>query len=191
MRQPKWDDPIESMREFLKFAVPLAAAADPLAKRAELPADELGLWEPRMRALIGRGGEALVGYGDQLTHTARYPAQRKLARTAAGELAYGIAAAALLRIHELRQRSDWELEQIRATPPGHLQQGADTARFGGGAPGEAARSIGAWTTVLALLALLAEGGADFQGMHWCAVSGCPTTAWFDHVDDIRIRWGQP
>lgn len=95
MQQPKWDDPVGDLREFLLFAVPLAAA-DLLAKRAELPANEERFWEPRMRGLIARGGLALGGHGDQLEHTPRYPAHHKLARRAAGELVYGIAAAALL-----------------------------------------------------------------------------------------------
>jgi hypothetical protein len=92
-----------------------------------------------------------------------------------------LAAMVPLRIQELREEPDWALEQIRAALPDRLQRGADAMQFGGGTQGVAGQSIGAWTTALALLALQAQGGVDFQGMHWCAVPNCRASSRFDHA----------
>jgi hypothetical protein len=93
-----------------------------------------------------------------------------------------LACAVPLRIQELRDQPEWALDQIRATLPERLQQGADAMQFGGGAPGEAALTVGAWTTALALLALQADGGVDFAGHHWCATPNCRAANRYDHAD---------
>lgn len=92
-----------------------------------------------------------------------------------------LAMAVPLRIHELRDQPDSALDKIRADLPDRLQQGADAMQFGGGNRGEIGRSIGAWTTGLALMALQAEGGIDFQGMHWCAIPNCRAGSRFEHA----------
>jgi hypothetical protein len=103
-----------------------------------------------------------------------------------------LAAMVPLRIHELRDQPDWALEEIRAALPDRIQKGADTVQFGGGKRGEAGQSIGAWTTGLAFLALQAEGGVDFQGMHWCAIPHCRAASRFDHADpDWDEPWPSP
>lgn len=94
-----------------------------------------------------------------------------------------LACAVPLRIHELQQEPEWVLEQTRSGLLERLQQGADAMQFGSGGDGEAGLAIGAWTTALALLALQAEGGVDFAGLHWCAIPHCRASSRFDHAND--------
>jgi hypothetical protein len=95
-----------------------------------------------------------------------------------------LAFAVPFRIDELRDQPDWALEEIRAGLPERLQQRADVAMFGGGRPGEARQYVGALTTALALMALQADGGVDFAGLHWCAIPHCRASSRYDHGDDL-------
>lgn len=99
-----------------------------------------------------------------------------------GLLRTHLAFAVPLRIEELQQQPDWALDQLAATLGDRILT-ADAMQYGGGRPGEAARSIGAWTTTLALLALRSDGGIDFNDQHWCALSGCRASSRYEHAPD--------
>jgi len=95
MEQPKWDTPIEDLREFLQFAVPLRAATLAQDLRGYSP-------DETRRLLIGQvrsGGTALGSYGDALQFSDGRPRTGKrrdrVIRTT-DDLVGGIAAAALL-----------------------------------------------------------------------------------------------
>lgn len=96
-----------------------------------------------------------------------------------------LAAAVPLRIDELRDQPDWALEEIRAGLSDRMQKGTDSMLFGGGSKGEVAAAVGAWTTAIALMALQAEGGVDFAGMHWCSIPHCRANRRTDHADDTE------
>jgi hypothetical protein len=98
-----------------------------------------------------------------------------------------LAFAVPLRIDELRGQPDTTLQRIWTGVRDRLQTGADSMQFGGGTPGDTGRSVGAWTTAFALLALQADGGVDFIGLHWCAIPHCRAASRFDHADDTEPR----
>lgn len=85
-----------------------------------------------------------------------------------------------LEIETLRGQPDWALETLRTAVADKLQQGGDTLQFGGAGAGTA---FAAHVRALALLALQAEGGIDFAGLHWCAIRCCRAASRFDHAED--------
>ncbi|MFE5871616.1 hypothetical protein ACFQ6V_23630 [Streptomyces roseifaciens] len=86
MKQPEPPDPIDELREFLRFAVPLRTAA----LIAEYPPRELERVLPVL-------AQQWVGYaGDTLIFPSTVPAVRRTAIQTASSLATAIAAAALL-----------------------------------------------------------------------------------------------
>jgi hypothetical protein len=92
-----------------------------------------------------------------------------------------LSVAVPLEIDNLREQPDWMLDDLRTTLARDIQLNADTMQFGRGMPGQAAAGLVAQARVLALLALRAEGGVDFCGLHWCAVPCCGAATRFDHA----------
>lgn len=78
------------------------------------------------------------------------------------------------------------IAELRAAPPDQLLamarqiQHGDDVLYGGT---HTAADTGALITTLAVLALTAEGGVDFAGMHWCTVEHdvCPARPVFGHL----------
>lgn len=88
-----------------------------------------------------------------------------------------------LEIRRLLDMGPDDIAALADTLRDRLQFGADTMLFGGGQPGEAARATADWTRALAVLAVTAEGGVDFAGLHWCADPACRATTRYDHAGD--------
>ena len=84
-----------------------------------------------------------------------------------------------LEVERMRGWSPEELEAARADLRDLIHQGADAMQFGGASAGAA---LTRWAQALALLALVAEGGVDFAGLHWCAVPGCRARSRYEHAD---------
>jgi hypothetical protein len=85
-----------------------------------------------------------------------------------------------LQIETLRDQPDWALDALRTAVADRLQQGGDAMQFGGDGAGMA---FAAHVRALAYLALTAEGGVDFAGLHWCAIRCCRASTRLDHADD--------
>lgn len=80
-----------------------------------------------------------------------------------------------LRIKELRDATAGQLTAAAAAV-GHgddLLHGGPYCRQG----------FAELTRALAIAALLADGGVDYIGLHWCAIPYCRAGSRFDHVDD--------
>lgn len=86
-----------------------------------------------------------------------------------------------LEIMRLREQPDYILDDLQRSLPAGLQRGADAMMFGGSS-GEAASAFAAHVRTFAVLALRAEGGVDFCGLHWCAIPNCRAASRFDHAD---------
>jgi hypothetical protein len=97
LRQPKWDTPIEDLREALRFAVPLRAAS--LAHQLHTQGytrDKAATW---LTSEAKRAGSVLGGKGDTLifsTGGERTGRARADASRTTDDLVSGIAAAVLL-----------------------------------------------------------------------------------------------
>lgn len=96
MRQPKWDTPVDDLREHLRFAVPLRAAT--LAHQISTQGytrDQATTWltgeTRRASSVLGQGDILLFCDGRERTGQARASAIRTT-----DDLVTGIAAAALL-----------------------------------------------------------------------------------------------
>lgn len=94
-----------------------------------------------------------------------------------------LAVAVPLEIETLRAQPDEVLEALRVTLTRDIQKNGDDLQFGGGQPGAAAAGFVAQARALALLALQAEGGVDFCGLHWCTIPYCPAATRYEHAAD--------
>ena len=90
-----------------------------------------------------------------------------------------LQAAVPLEISRMRGWSPEELEAARAELRDLIHVGADAMQFGGSGAGVA---LARWAQALALLAVTAEGGVDFAGLHWCALRGCRARTRYEHAD---------
>ncbi|MET7795733.1 hypothetical protein [Streptomyces decoyicus] len=93
MRQPEPDNPIEQLREFLQFAVPL------MIRDLQYRAARGEVSEAWLIGTARRGGASLGARGDTLLFSDRKPRkgrQRDAATRTTQDLVEGIAAAALL-----------------------------------------------------------------------------------------------
>ena len=102
----------------------------------------------------------------------------------ATHLLAALAVAVPLEIDNLRSLPESTLEELRVTLTSEIQQHADSMQFGG-SPGDVTAGFVAQARALALLALRAEGGVDFCGLHWCAIRYCGATTRYDHAADDR------
>lgn len=93
-------------------------------------------------------------------------------------LATALQMAVPLEIEKLRRLPAQALEGHRASLDGLTAVASDAMQFGGKGAGLA---FAAHVRAFALLALLAEGGIDFCGLHWCAVPGCRARYRLDHA----------
>lgn len=93
-----------------------------------------------------------------------------------------------LHIIELRGLPLDMLLGISARCAGIVGEKGDILQFKGGKRGETAEVFNALARGLAAAALVADGGVDFIGLHWCAIPGCRSTARFDHAGGADEHW---
>lgn len=103
-------------------------------------------------------------------------------------LATALQMAVPLEIEKLRPLPDRILEGLRADLDGLTGVASDAMQYGGKGAGQA---FAAHVRAFALMALLAEGGVDFCGLHWCDISGCRAAGRFDEAHEGRGRSLRP
>ena len=81
----------------------------------------------------------------------------------------------------MRELHDHPVEQLLAAAAADsvtVGSYGDDLQYGGK---HCADAFHALARGLAISALLADGGVDFLGLHWCAAPGCQATSRFDHA----------
>lgn len=111
----------------------------------------------------------------------RRPSEIDAAETQRMVLRETLRLAVPLHINELRGRAPETLTAISSRAATTVGSKGDTLQFGG-RRGEAAEVFNALARGLAAAALVADGGVDFLGLHWCAIPGCRAAARFDHAE---------
>jgi len=86
-----------------------------------------------------------------------------------------LSASVPLFREEFRDRSpEWLIGEASRMSTILGSQG-DVLQYGGGKPGTAAGAFNALARGLACAALIAEGGVDWLGQHWCSDPLCTTS----------------
>jgi hypothetical protein len=91
-----------------------------------------------------------------------------------------LAMAVPLEIQRLRDQDDDVLADLAHRCVDIVATHGDDLLFRGS---QCASAFGALVRGLAVAALIAEGGVDFVGLHWCAWPHCRARTRMDHADD--------
>lgn len=98
-------------------------------------------------------------------------------------MAETLRVAVPLWIFELRGLSDDHLRDIATQAATTIGEKGDVLQFGSTRRGEVAGVFNALARGLAAAALLAQGGIDYAGLHWCRIPHCRATRRYDHEAD--------
>lgn len=85
-----------------------------------------------------------------------------------------------MHMDQMRHLEPLQLCEIASQCAHIVGQHGDDLQAGGGHCAEAHNAL---ARGLAAAALVAPGGVDYLGAHWCAVPGCRAARRFDHADD--------